>query len=94
MTSTAEKMRQVADQCRVVAHLSRVISGIHDDQARMFAAGGAGPEDICDIVGESTAEIMETLGDILNGMDGVSEHDAWTHPIFAEAHRLFPTGRD
>jgi hypothetical protein len=34
---------------------------------------------------------METLGDILNGMNAVDEkEDAWLDPIFREAQRLWP----
>lgn len=83
-------IKQVADQCRVVAHLAKCLSEIHDDYAKIFASGDAGPVTISSIVGERTARLMETLGDILNGMDAVTEEDDWTAPIFEEAQRRWP----
>lgn len=87
----ASEMKQIADQCRVVAHLADALAGIHRDYEWMYSepvSGGA--TDIAELVGERTARLMETLGDILNGMDAVTDDDDWTHPIFAEAHRLWP----
>lgn len=82
-----EKYKQVADQCRVVAHLATAIAQVHTDKARLFAANGA--PSIVDYVGRHTAHLMETLGDILNGMDAVEEEDDWVDPIFEKAHRMF-----
>jgi TRAP-type uncharacterized transport system substrate-binding protein len=86
---TPELMKQISDQCRVVAHMARALAEIHDDYATIFVSGDKGPEDIADLVGKRTASLMETLGDILNGMDAVTEEDEWTHPIFREANRLW-----
>lgn len=91
MSQTPELMKQIAAQCNVVVHLSQALAEVHADYARMFAAGGKGPEDIAEIVGKRTATLMEQLGDILNGMDAVSEDDDWTAPIFAKAHELWPS---
>ncbi|AZO45916.1 hypothetical protein EJ076_34955 [Mesorhizobium sp. M7D.F.Ca.US.005.01.1.1] len=89
-TATPELMKQIANQCRVVAHLADALSGIHHDYERMYLGEvSEGAKDIADIVGKRTAQIMETLGDILNGMDAVTEEDDWTHPIFREANRLW-----
>jgi hypothetical protein len=85
-----EKRQQVADQCRVVAHLAKAIWEVHSDNARLFASDAKGPDVIVDIVGNRTARLMELLGDILNGMDAVEEEDEWTYPIFEMAHQLFP----
>lgn len=82
------KRAQVAAQCKVVAHLATALAEMHEDYAAMFQGGRAGSA--IDMVGERTAKLMETLGDILNGMDAASEEDEWTHPIFAEAQRLWP----
>ena len=43
--------------------------------------------------GERTAAFMETLGDMLNGMDAASDEDEWTVPIFAEAQRIWPVSK-
>ena len=84
-----EKHKQVSDQCRVVAHLATAIAQVHTDKAALFAENGA--PSLVDRVGKHTAYLMETLGNILNGMDAIDEdEDDWTYPIFREAHRLFP----
>lgn len=87
-----EKRKQVADQCKVVAHLATVLAGIHKDMAMIFEAGHG--DTIAEMTGEHTAHLMEALGDILNGMDAVDEGDGWTVPILAEAHRLWPQSRE
>lgn len=90
--ATDELLKQVSDQCRVVAHLATSIASVHSDYARLMedpACGGA-MRGIADQVGVRTASLMETLGNILNGMDAVTEDDDWTHPIFREAHRRWP----
>lgn len=94
MSPTPELMKQIADQCRVVSHLAKALAEVHSDYERIFTAGGKGPEDIADIVGTRTANLMEQLGDILNGMDAVTEDDGWTAPIFAKAHELWPTDKN
>jgi len=86
-----EKHKQVSDQCRVVAHLATAIAQVHTDKATLFAENRA--PSIVDHVGRHTAYLMETLGNILNGMDAVDEkEDDWVLPIFVEAHRMFPVG--
>lgn len=83
-----DKREQVAAQCKAVAHLARALLEIHEDYERMLRAGIEVP---IDIVGERTASFMETLGDMLNGMDATDEDDVWMEPVFAEAQRLWPT---
>ncbi len=87
--SENELSKQVADQCRVVAHLAEAISKVHDQKAKLFDAKTM--PDIAAYAGWQTAALMEQLGEILNGMDAVSaEEDAWTDPIFERAQKLFP----
>lgn len=86
---SVEMMEQVARQCSAVRHLAVVLAQLHGDYACMFAAGHH--EKIADLFGHRTAAMMETLGDILNGMDAVEEGDDWLDPIFEEAHRRWPT---
>lgn len=81
--------KQVADQCRVIAHAARVIADIHADKAEIV--GRASPS-MVEFMGRETAQLMELLGDILNGMDAVLDEDAWVNPIFAEAQRRWPAG--
>jgi hypothetical protein len=86
-----QKRQQVADQYRVVAHLAKVMAGVHDQLASVIESGAGAIDSILDIQGERSAMIMEYLGDTLNAMDAVDETDAWTGPVFAEAQRLFPS---
>lgn len=86
----AETLKQIARQCKVVAHLATTLAAIHRDYEKIFEDGGKGPEHIADIVGSRTAHLMETLGDILSGMDAVTEDDEWTDPIFREAQKRWP----
>lgn len=85
-----EKRQQVADQCRVVAHLAKAVWEVYSDKARMFASDAKGPDDIVDIVGKWSAAHMENLGELLNGMDAADEDDDWTAPIFRKAQELWP----
>jgi hypothetical protein len=82
-------LAQVSKQCSAVRHLAAVIAAVYGDHARMFADGAG--EQIAERVGRRTAALMETLGDILNGMDAVTTDDDWLTPIFEEAHRRWPT---
>ncbi|KTS02521.1 hypothetical protein SB2_25575 [Methylobacterium radiotolerans] len=81
--------KQVADQCRVVAHLASVLATVHRDYASLIERGGL--PDSLDRIGQRTADLMERLGEALNGMDATSKDDGWTYPVFREAQRLFPT---
>lgn len=85
-----ERRKQVADQCRAVQRLSAVMARLHGDYAKMFKAGHS--DQLIELVGERTARFMETLGDMLNGMDAICEEDRWMDPIYEEAHRLWPSG--
>lgn len=84
--------KQVAQQCRVISHMATAIAQVHTDKAASIDLGYGGDDaSFFDMVGRWTAERMEILGDILNGMDAVTEDDDWTHPIFEEAHRRWPS---
>lgn len=83
-----DKRKQVAAQCKVVAHLATAIAGVYRDYEKMFEAGIA--ESLIEPVGKRTAALMEKFGDILNGMDAVTEDDDWTAPVFEKAHQLWP----
>jgi hypothetical protein len=83
------KRQQVADQCRVVAHLCAALAQVCREQEAVYRGGHA--DQILDIVGERTARQMELLGNELNNMDAVDDaEDAWMDPIFDRAHEMFP----
>ena len=86
-----DKRMQVAAQCRAIVHLATQIALVHSDKAAMFAAGYQ--DSLIEFCGDETASLMETLGNILNGMDAVSDEDKWMGPIFEEAHQLWPQNR-
>lgn len=79
---------QVAAQAHVVAALARNLAGVHEAHAEILEAG---PCSLVTMWGVRSAALMEKLGDILNGMDAVSEEDAWMQPVFQAAQTLFPT---
>lgn len=87
-----QKNKQASDQCRVVVHLAKALIEVFSEHARML--GERSVDDITptttEIIGRRSAAIMETLGDILNGMDAVSEDDGWVDPIFEKAQELWP----
>lgn len=82
------KREQVGAQCNAIVMQAEALAGVYRDYAALFH-GGAG-EEILDIVGKRTAELMELLGDVLNGMDAVTDEDAVLEPIFERAHIMFP----
>lgn len=85
---SAKKRAQVIAQCDAVAHMATVIADLHRDRREILETGRA--DSLIDITGRRTADLMEVLGNFLNGMDAVTEDDAWLSPIFAEAQRLWP----
>lgn len=83
------KRQQVADQCKVVAHLAGALAKVHLDYEKLIREKAF--DGLVEQIGVRTSSIMEELGDILNGMDAVSEEDEWTHPIF-DARAAFGFG--
>ena len=79
---------QVAAQCRVVAALALAISDIHADLARIHEAKEPLATELIESRGARSAELMEILGDILNGMDA-NAPDYWMAPVFERAHQLW-----
>ena len=88
MSTISQKRQQVAAQCSAVVHLATSLADIHSDYAKLFLNGSA--EDLIDMVGDRTAAFMDILGDLLNGMDAVTEEDGKLDQVFAEAHRIWP----
>ena len=86
----AKTMQRVIDQYKVIAHLARSIAVVHEQMMEFYAAREQN-ETTIDYLGDRSASIMETLGDILNGMDAVDDdEDAWTAPIFEVAQATWP----
>lgn len=86
-----ETMAQIQAQCKAVAHMASVIANLHTDKAKLFTECPEAMQDIADFTGARTASLLETLGDILNGMDAVdSDEDGWINPIILEAQKRWP----
>jgi len=87
----SEKREQAAKQLEAVAHLATVLAGISSDLVKVCRDPACeGPNELVELVGNRTARQMEILGDMLNGMDAVTEEDEWLTPIYETAHRLWP----
>lgn len=83
----AELNKQVEAQCRAVVHMLGALTEVYQSRAERFSSpstyGG-------EIIGRWSAETMEILGEMLNGMDAVTDEDDWLKPIFREAQRRWP----
>lgn len=77
--SVAGRGQVVSDQCRVVAHFARAIATVFDDKAAVAVLGEA--RALWPMWTEQSDDLIEQLGNILNGMDAVTDEDAWTFPI-------------
>lgn len=90
MQNPSKTKEQVLAQCRVVAHLAKQISMVHEQKAEAYEAMDMSAG-LIDIVGKMSANAMEALGNILNNMDAVDEdEDAWTYPVFEVAQATWP----
>lgn len=79
---------QVIQQCKAVAHMAAAIAKTHEGLAEILAhAKNDAP--IIEVLGESTTERMEMLGELCNAMDIVEDQDAWISPVMVEARRLW-----
>lgn len=87
-----DRRKQVAEQCKAVAHMAAALAEVYRVKADNFAnEANKGPDQLVDLVGNWSAGHMETLGNILNGMDAVDgDEDDWMEPVFREAQRLWP----
>jgi hypothetical protein len=96
--STITKAEQVRRQYVTVVHLARSLATVYEQSA--FMAHNETDDGLLQIMGNLSAEAMEILGDILNGMeagfDSVSEDDANlgnafnVNDVFDMAHIMFP----
>lgn len=51
-------------------------------------------ESLLPMVGKRTAEKMEVLGNMIDGMDASDESDLWLDPVYDRAHEMFPVPAD
>lgn len=93
--SDEQTRNHIVQQCKAVAHLATALAQVHSDKAEIIAAGSSLYSDsaLLEMIGRNTAAYMEKLGDILNGMDAMTEEDDWLDPVFEEAHRRWPSGK-
>jgi hypothetical protein len=86
-----ERREQVVKQLKAVAHLATALAEVSGQLAKGYADPTAASFDgIVEMTGERTAHQMEVLGDMLNGMDAVTDEDEWLTPIFDAAHKMWP----
>lgn len=79
-----ERSKQVRDQYIAIAHMAKQIAHVYGQLAQCAESL---PESV---VGPKSAQLLEVLGDVMNGDDIVEKEDAWMEPIFEAAHRLYP----
>lgn len=82
---------QVANQCRVVAHMANAIARVHEQLALVYAGGHM--DRLLEMKGADTAALMEYLGNLMNDMDIVTEEDKWVDPIFDASQKRWPQER-
>ena len=75
----AELSEQTAQQYKAVIHMAKSLLIVHEQTLPLIPAQSRG---IMELQFFRSAEIMEMLGDTLNGMDAVDEEDAWMDPVF------------
>ena len=81
-----DEREQIADQCKAVAHMAQALADVYSAKEHILREGY---QRTVGIVGPESAALMETLGNVLNGMDAVTEDDAWLDPIFKEAQKRY-----
>lgn len=81
------KAEQVQRQYQAVARLARSLADVHEEIGPAIPHMNSG---VVELMGKRSACIMETLGDILNGMDAATEDDADMDSIFDAARQMFP----
>lgn len=85
--SDADLLEQTKQQYRAVVHLAKALALVHEENLQIMDLLGRG---VVELRCSRSAEIMEMLGNILNGMDAVDEkEDAWLTPIFFKAQAIF-----
>lgn len=79
-----DEAAQIRDQYLAIAHMARQIAHVHEQLA---PCAESLPARVC---GPDSARLLETLGDIMNGMDIVEKGDDWVSPILLKAHEMYP----
>ena len=91
-SAVPEQRAQVAAQYRAVAHMARALAEVHEQMASVMSTSVSTL--LLPSMGARSHHIMETLGDILNGMDAVDSADLWVGPIFEKAREMFPLTKE
>jgi hypothetical protein len=82
--SDADLKAFTEDQFRAVEHLAKVVAELHGPHMTAISSRG-----VLELQSVRAYEIMEWLGDLLNGMDGIIEDDSWVDPIFERSHKIY-----
>lgn len=76
----ADLKEQTANQYKAVIHMAKALLMVHEQTLPLIPGQSRG---IMELQFVRSAEIMEMLGDTLNGMDAVDEDEgAWMDPVF------------
>lgn len=85
-----ERQEQMIAQCKAVAHMASALAEVYRMKAEAYALREQEP-DFVELIGKWSASHMETIGNILNGMDAIDEdEDDWIAPVFEKAHEFWP----
>ena len=85
--SQEDATKLAIDVHRVIAHLAMNILSLSMDKSVLFATGHW--PSIHEFSARHAYDVMNILGDILNGMDAATDEDKWMEPIFERAHAAF-----
>lgn len=84
--STDDDLKLLLDSTRAIVHMARTIITIKREIATVAKAGGFDEHGLLAMI-EDNERRLNGLGDILNGMDAVTEDDAWVNEIMEAVAR-------
>lgn len=83
------KRKQVVAQYNVIVHMASTIAKLYADKASLYADNCISVDELVEMEGESSLSLMDTLGNILNNRDAVTEEDEWAFPVLERGQEMF-----
>ena len=82
---------QAVAQCRAIIHMASVLADIYRRHATMLDSNSDINPLLFETIGNSSRRMMNSMADILNGIDAVTEEDMkrWGL-VFARSQEVFP----